>query len=67
MWEGKCEDCGKGRRAPPSMEREIWILVSLVMRFRTWVRRGRGEVSGGGMEACGSGAIEPMVGGEASV
>ncbi len=50
--EGKCGESWKGRRGPPSRERETWILVSLVMRERVCVRWGRGVKER---------SIEPMV------
>jgi len=55
---GKYGECVKGRRAPPSMERETWILVSLVIRERECVRRG-GVVAG--IKMGGSLTTEPMV------
>lgn len=41
---GKCLDGSNGGRTPPSKEREIWILVSLVSRESVAVRAGRGIV-----------------------
>ena len=38
MEEEKCSLAGKAGRGPPSREREIWILVSFVMRFMLAVR-----------------------------
>ena len=38
VW-GKSSEDSKARRGPPSRERETWILVSLVVRERVWVRR----------------------------
>jgi len=55
---GKCGEVSKGRRAPPSRERETWILVSLVIRERECVRR-CGRVVG--IKIGGSLATEPMV------
>lgn len=42
---GKWSLSSKGRRTPPSRERETWILVSLVMREIETVRRGKAIVS----------------------
>ena len=55
--EGKCVDEGRRSSAPPSRERETWILVSLVLRSTKAVRTGRRE---GGMvtAACGLTAAE---------
>ena len=43
--EGKWVDEGSRSSAPPSRERETWILVSFVLRSMKAVRAGR-EVSG---------------------